>query len=127
MNNQIKILLNIQGIEGRTLRPIGKKKVKWQIQKWELDPQYNKKRKDAFNVVAKGHVYVKDFEQIPASQTVKFTQDAYDFFKSNECPSWFKEKKKWNLLTYKQRIELHLQRACEDRRGKSFTYSILDD
>lgn len=127
MNNQIKILLNIQGIEGGTLRPIGKKRVKWQIQKWELDPQYDRKKKDANDVVAKGSTVIAEFEQIPVSQTIKMTQEAYEYFKSSECPSWFKDKKKWKLMTYKQRIEQHLKRACEDRGGKDFTYSILDD
>lgn len=123
MNNQIKILLNIQGIEGGTLRPIGKKEVKWSITKHDLDPKY--KGKDAFKPIRKGKVIINDFEKIPCQQNVKLTQDAYDYMTSIEQPYWFKGP--WKLMTKKQRLEVHLQRICEDRRGKSFTYSILED
>lgn len=123
MNNQIKILLNIQGIEGRTLRPLGKKKVKWSITKKDLDPKY--KGKDAFKPIRKGSYASEEVEQVACQQTIKLTQDAYDYMTSSEQPYWFKGP--WKIMSKKQRLEAHLQRACEDRRGTSYTYSVLED
>lgn len=123
MNNQSKILLSVQGIEGGTLRPIGKKRVKWSITKKDLDPKYHSK--DAFKPIRKGHTDIPDFEEVSCQQTIKLTQDAYDYMTSPEQPYWFKGN--WKLMTKKQRLEVHLQRICDDRRGTSYTYSILED
>lgn len=123
MNNQSKILLSIQGIEGGTLRPIGKKRVKWSITKKDLDPKYH--GKDAFKPIRKGHTDIPDFEEVSCQQTIKLTQDAYDYMTSPEQPYWFKGP--WKLMTKKQRLEAHFQRICDDRRGTSYTYSILED
>lgn len=123
MNNQVKILLNIQGIEGRTLRPIGKKKVNSSVTKKDLDPKYH--GKDAHKPIKKWHVVILEFEKIPCQQTIKLTQDAYDYMTFTEQPYWFKGP--WKLMTKKQRLEAHLQRTCEDRHGKSYTYSILEE
>lgn len=123
MNNQSKILLSIQGIEGGTLRPIGKKRVKWSITKKDLDSKYH--GKDALKPIKKGYVDIPDFEEVSCQQTIKLTQDAYDYMTSSEQPYWFKGH--WKLMTKKQRLEVHLQRICDDRRGTSYTYSILED
>ena len=123
MNNQSKILLSVQGIEGGTLRPIGKKRVKWSITKKDLDSKYH--GKDAFKPIRKGHTDIPDFEEVSCQQTIKLTQDAYDYMTSTEQPYWFKGN--WKLMTKKQRLEVHLQRICDDRRGTSYTYSILED
>lgn len=123
MNNQTKILLSIQGIEGRTLRPIGKKKVNWSISKMDLDPKYH--GKDAFKPIRKGKVTIPEVEKVPCQQSIKLTQDAYDYMTSTEQPYWFKGP--WKSLSKKQRLETHLQRICEDRRGTSYIYSILED
>lgn len=123
MNNQSKILLSVQGIEGGTLRPIGKKRVKWSITKKDLDSKYH--GKDAFKPIRKGHTDIPDFEEVSCQQTIKLTQDAYDYMTSPEQPYWFKGP--WKLMTKKQRLEAHFQRICDDRRGTSYTYSILED
>mgnify|MGYP004465798351 FL=1 len=123
MNNQSKILLSIQGIEGGTLRLIGKKRVKWSITKKDLDSKYH--GKDAFKPIRKGHVDIPEFEEVSCQQTIKLTQDAYDYMTSPEQPYWFKGP--WKLMTKKQRLEAHLQRICDDRGGTSFIYSILED
>ena len=123
MNNQSKILLTVQGIEGGTLRPIGKKRVKWSITKRDLDSKYH--GKDAFKPVRKGHIDISDFEEVSCQQTIKLTQDAYDYMTSPEQPYWFKGP--WILMTMKQRLEAHLQRICDDREGTSYTYSILEN
>ena len=62
MNNQIKILLNIQGMRGGTLRPLGKKKVNWSICKKDLDKNY--KGKDALKPINRGTTSINDFEEI---------------------------------------------------------------
>lgn len=123
MNNQSKILLTVQGIEGGTLRPIGKKRVKWSITKRDLDSKYH--GKDAFKPIRKGHIDIPEFEEVSCQQTIKLTQDAYNYMTSSEQPYWFKGS--WKLMTKKQRLEAHLQRICDDRRGTSYTYSILED
>ena len=123
MNNQSKILLTVQGIEGGTLRPIGKKRVKWSITKRDLDSKYH--GKDAFKPVRKVHIDISDFEEVSCQQTIKLTQDAYDYMTSSEQPYWFKGP--WKLMTKKQRLEAHLQRICDDREGTSYTYSILEN
>lgn len=123
MNNQSKILLSVQGIEGGTLRHIGKKRVKWSITKRDLDSKYH--GKDAFKPIRKGHTNISDFEEVSCQQTIKLTQDAYDYMISPEQPYWFKGP--WKLMTKKQRLEVHLQRICDDRKGTSYTYSILED
>ena len=52
MNNQIKILLTIQGIEGGTLRLVGKQVIRWKNSKKDVNPKY--KGKDKIVEVAKG-------------------------------------------------------------------------
>ena len=123
MNNQVKILLNIQGIEGGTLRLIGKKEVKWSITKKHIDPKYH--GKDALKPIKSGKRVISEIEQVPCQQNVKLTQDAYDYMTSPEQPYWFKGP--WKSMSKKQRLETYLQRICEDKRGISYTYSILED
>lgn len=123
MNNQSKILLSVQGIEGGTLRLIGKKRVNWSITKRDLDPKYH--GKDAFKPIKKGHTNISDFEEVSCQQTIKLTQDAYDYMTSPEQPYWFKGP--WKLMTKKQRLEAYLQRICDDRGGTSYIYSTLED
>ena len=123
MNNQVKILLNIQGIEGGTLRLIGKKEVKWSITKKDIDQKYH--GKDALKPIKKGKRVISEIEQVPCQQNIKLTQDAYDYMTSPEKPYWFKGP--WVLMSKKQRLETHLQRICEDKKGTGYTYSVLED
>lgn len=117
MNNQVKILLSIQGIAGSTLRKVGVKKI----------PFKRKIRHKGKEILVTKYRTVDDIQAVPASVSVKLTQDAYDNFISSECPSWFKDKKFWSLLKPVHRLELHLKRICESRGGTGFTYSILED
>ena len=123
MNNQSKILLSVQGIEGGTLRPIGKKRVKWSITKRDLDSKYH--GKDAFKPVRKGYMDIPEFEEVSCQQTIKLTQDAYDYMTSSEQPYWFKGP--WKLMTKKQRLEAHLSIIAESFNAVGFTYEVLDD
>ena len=125
MNNQVKVLLTINGIEGATLHSRGKSKIPFVIRKKDL---YAKeyKGKDADKIIRRGVRRVMNLEVVPACKKINLTADAYDYMTSSERPEWY-FKKDWGLLSPTQRLELHLQRTCEHNGGKSFTYSILED
>lgn len=125
MNNQVKVLLTINEIEGATLHSNGKSKIPFVVRKKDL---YAKeyKGKDANKIIRKGFRRVNNVEALPASKSIKLTVDAYNYMTSRESPEFYK-KKNWNLLSEKQRLEIHLERLCEHNGGKSFTYSILED
>ena len=125
MNNQVKVLLTINEIEGATLHSKGKTKIPFVIRKKDL---YAKEYtgKDADKIIRRGVRRVINLEAVPVSKSIKLTIDAYNYMTSSERPEWY-FKKDWVLLTPTQRLELHLQRTCEHNGGKSFTYSILED
>ena len=125
MNNQVKVLLTINEIEGATLHSNGKSKIPFVVRKKDL---YAKeyKGKDANKIIRKGFRRVNNVEALPASKSIKLIVDAYNYMTSRESPEFYK-KKNWNLLSEKQRLEIHLERLCEHNGGKSFTYSILED
>lgn len=125
MNNQVKVLLTINEIEGATLHSNGKSKIPFVVRKKDL---YAKeyKGKDANKIIRKGFRRVNNVEALPASKSIKLTVDAYNYMTSRESPEWY-VKKNWSLLSSTQRLEFHLQRLCEHNGGKSFTYNILED
>ena len=128
MNNQVKILLTINGISGSTLH-IKKVKVPFVITKADMHWQntgkkYNSKDKD--KIVRRGIRKYYDYESVPCSKSIKLTQDAYDYMTSSEQPEWY-YKKDWRRLKPEVRLELHLDRICKANEGQSFSYSILED
>lgn len=125
MDNHIKVLLTINGIEGATLHSKGKSKIPFVIRKKDL---YAKEYtgKDADKIIRRGARRVINYDVVPASKSIKLTVDAYNYMTSSERPEWYL-KKDWGLLSPTQRLELHLQRTCEHERGKSFTYNVLED
>ena len=125
MNNQLKVLLTINGIEGATLHSKGKTKIPFVIRKKDLHAkEYT--GKDANKIIRRGVRRVINLEAVPVSKSIKLTVDAYNYMTSADKPEWY-FKKDWGLLSPTQRLELHLQRTCEHERGKSFTYNILED
>lgn len=124
MNNQPKVLLTIEGIEGATLHDKGTKKLKCIIRKKDLFDNYTKK--DGDKIIRVITRKIKDFEVIPCKKTIKLSYDAYDYMTSKESPEWY-FKKDWGRLSTTNRLEMHLQRICDANAGKSFTYSILED
>lgn len=124
MNNQPKVLLTIEGIEGATLHSKGIKKVKFVIRKKDLYTNYNKK--DGDKIVRVGTRKIEDFEVVPCKKSIKLSYDAYEYMTSKEAPEWY-FKKDWSRLSAINRLELHLKRICDANEGKSFTYSILED
>lgn len=125
MNNQTKIILSVQGIEGRTFKFSGKSKINWSLTKKDIYPSYKGKDKD--KVVSRGTSEIKVYENVPAKQTIKMTQEAYDCFTSSACPEWYYKKGEWKNMKPDKRLELHLKRICESLGGTEFTYSILED
>lgn len=129
MNNQIKLLVTINGINGATIRNIKKVKIPFSMTKADIHWQnHNKKYKgpDKDKVVRKGVRKIWMYDVVPCSKNIKMTYDAYDYMTSTEIPVWY-HKKDWKRLTPTQRLELHLQRTCNANNGTSFTYSILED
>ena len=125
MNNQVKVLLTINGIEGATLHSKGKSKISFVIRKKDLfAKEYT--GKDADKIIRRGVRRVNNLEAVSASKRINLTVDAYNYMTSAERPEWY-FKKDWVLLNPTQRLELHLQITCEHERGKSFTYNILED
>jgi hypothetical protein len=129
MNNQIKILLTINGIPGATLHKTKKTKIPVVIRKKETSYKYygdNYKGKDGDKIVYKGFRKMWDIEAVPCSKSIKLTYDAYNYMTSTETPEWY-HKKDWKRLKPEVRLEMHLQRMCEANNGESFSYSILED
>lgn len=129
MNNQIKILLTIEGIEGSTLHTKRKVKVPFVITKADIHFQNHGKfykGNDGDKIVRRGVRKIYEYNSVPCKKTIKMTQEAYDYMTSRESPEWY-FKKDWGRLSPTQRLELHLDRICQHNGGKEFTYSILED
>ena len=124
MNNQIKVLLTINGIEGATLRSRGKIKIPFVIKRKDVFSKF--KGKNGEDVLRRGVRKVYNVEAVPVSKSIKLTYDAYDYMTSTNKPEWY-FKKDWNRLSPIARLELHLNRIKEANNGQSFTYSILED
>lgn len=124
MNNEAKVILTITGIEGRTRRFVGKKKVKSVFQIKKNDKVINKE------------VYYKIpvYEYVPASKHLNLNMDFFNYATSSECPDWFSNYRmrkdlvhKWEKMTWKERLELYFLRIQLDNKGTGFSYNILQD
>lgn len=128
MNNTIKISLTIE-LEGSTLiRQSEPEIISFQIRKKDINPLKYKDRKNGLAVVRGGKVKHHPLVQKPASQHINLNRDAYDYFISDEVPSWMMWKKReWKVMKPTERLETHLRRICEHLGGRSFTYQVLND
>lgn len=105
MYEDIKVLLTIK-LEGGTL-----------IRESEKIHQGGKKNQNRFthrNLISK-----------PCYIRCKLSEECYKHMMSNLCPTWGR-KYNWGRITPKQRLELHLNRICEDYNGIEFTYELLE-
>ena len=126
MSNEIKVSLTITGIEGSTRHFAGKKKMKTVFQ--FKDRRNNK-------LIEKEMYYkVPSYEYIPVTKRMNLTKDFFDYATSKECPNWFSAYgtrkdlvRKWEKMSWKERLETHLLLICLDNGGKDFSYNILDD
>lgn len=114
MENQIKISLTIE-LEGSVLlneEPEVITNFKSKSKK------FKKKEKSSFKDIL--------IKTKPAQQHINMTKQAYLYFISSETPEWAKPEN-WRMLSQRERLERHLTKTCEHFRGKSFTYTILED
>ena len=124
MNNDVKVTLTITGIPGRTRTYTGKKKVKTVLQ-----IKKNKK------VIYKEICYkVPTFEYKPTSKRINLNQAFFDYATSSECPDWFSNYRmrkdlirKWEKMTWKERLEMHFLRMQVDNHGTGYIYNVFED
>lgn len=126
MNNIPKISLTII-LEGSTLvRKSEPEVISFKLFEKDTIPNKKWRGKDGLKVVNRGEQLHYPLEAKPVSMHINLTVDAYEYMTSFECPYWAKPKT-WSNLNKTQRLELHLQRMCENFNGKSFSYQILED
>lgn len=124
MDNDVKLIVTIHGIPGGVLYKTGTEKSEYRVKKKELYSSY--KGKDADKVILRGE-YTKCLYECPdVSQTIRMTRAAYEYMTTTR-PSWLSKNEKFHGLTKRQKLEIHLQRTCEQFNGTSFEYSIMDD
>lgn len=111
--SNIRLVLHIQGICGATLRPKGKKRIKWSHE------DFNGRQKSGWSSL-------RILEEIPASKTIKMSQEAYEQFTQGERPEWY-YRKGWKSLKPEERLKIHLDRICQAEGGTDYTYSILNE
>ena len=125
-NNEIKILLTIN-LEGGVLTRQDKPElIMWSLNERDLNPDKDWKDGEGLKVVKRGSTKHYNFNSKECKQKIKITKDAYDYFISDEAPSFIK-KSTWLLLKENQRIEIHLNLISESLGGKSYVYQILND
>lgn len=67
------------------------------------------------------------FDEEPAKLHINITKDAYNSMRSAfECPSFMK-KAVWCRLNSEERLEINLQRICDNFQGISYSYEVLED
>ena len=127
-----KILLTIN-LEGGILRKGEPEIKKFYLTKKDLFPNQKFKGEEGNKVIKSGKYKSYPLLQSTATLKIRICREAYEYFISKyECPAWFfkgnkKNLAKWQRLSDTERLELHLQRTCEHHRGKSFTYTIIED
>ena len=126
MNNETKILLTIN-LEGGILTRQDKPEIiMWSLNDRDLNPYKDWKENEGLTIVKLGSTKHYNLTSTECVQKIKLTKDAYDYFISDEAPSFIK-KFTWIALKEKQRLGIHLNVISESLGGKSFTYEILDD
>ena len=102
MNNATKILLTIN-LEGGVLTRQDKPEIiMWSLNERDLEPNKNWKDGEGLKVVKRGNTKHCNLIQKECKQRIKITKDTYDYFISNEAPSFIK-KVDWLLLKENQR------------------------
>ena len=98
----------------------------WSLNERDLNPDKDWKDGEGLKVVKRGSTKHYNFNSKECKQKIKITKDAYDYFISDEAPSFIK-KSTWLLLKENQRLEIHLNSISENLGGKSYIYQILND
>lgn len=127
MNNSIKILLTINLEGGALVRQSKPSFISWSINERDLNPEKNWKEGEGYNVVKRGISKHNDLEGKGTLQRIKITKEAFDtMISSNDCPENVNNRI-WNKMSKIMRLEYHLYEICNDVKGYSFSYEILED
>lgn len=126
MTNDVKVSLTILGIPGSTRHYLGRRKVKSII-------RFKDKRTK--EIVEKTLYYkVPTYEYEPISQRVNLTGAFFNYATSKECPAWYSDHgnrrdlvRRWEKMSWRERLEAHLLRMCLDKNGSSYIYHIFED
>lgn len=110
--SNIRLVLHIQGIRGAILRPAGKRRVR------QITVGRKGTRIKWISEIIK--------QEVPASKTIKMSQEAYEWFTQGERPEWY-YKKGWKSMKPEERLKIHLDRICQAEGGTDYTYSILNE
>ena len=113
MNNSVKILLtiNLVGV-------IGKPQSNLEILPFSYSTNTEGKSIDE----VRGTARHKNKEVKPCTQNIKMSQDAYDYYISNEVPYWSDEHT-WKKLSKNERIAVHCSKIAQ---GNKFNFQILE-
>lgn len=126
MNTEPKILLTIN-LEGGALTK-GKPEVrKYYLTKKDLFPKQKFKGDTGKKIIRSGKYVHIPITPSEAKLKITMCKEAYDYFISSSCPSWYRNLKEWKKMKETQRLELHLARTCSHYGGKSFIYQIIED
>lgn len=63
----------------------------------------------------------------PIKQSINLSTEAYNHMISGKEVPFFIKEKHWKALNPKQRLEMHLDRICQQLNGVSYTYNVLED
>lgn len=88
---------------------------------------------DTFNMMvsgAKGEnketITVSTRKIKPAKQSINLSEEAYEYMIDVQEVPFFIKEKHWKALNEKQRLEMHLDRICQQLNGVSYTYNVLE-
>jgi len=113
MNNSIKILLTIN-----LLGVIGKPQNNLEVMPFSYDVDSNRKPIKEVKGVAKH----RNKELKACTQHIKMSQDAYNYYISNEVPYW-SEESVWKKLSKTEKVAAHCARIAQ---GNKFNFQILE-
>ena len=125
MNVNTKISLTIY-MEGIATKGSEIEKIPYVIKSKIKSSKGTDKGDDKKYSIKKGFMNHVPLVPTQISRHLNISEDSYNFMVSKQCPFWFKSKGKWFGMSEKQRLEVHLQRTCEDLGGHSFTYKIIE-
>jgi hypothetical protein len=127
MNNTIKVSLTIN-LEGSTYTSVGKKtKIPYII---TAEDKYGRKN-CLKNKINPSKIIDKGFRKHPikvrkdVKQHINIGLDTYKWM-ITECPYGIQQKR-WQSMSKKQRLEWHMYELCQNFKGYSYSYEVLEE